>query len=265
MKIYRARLCKEALLKIPPEESQLFLALAHLQNEISYLQRSVLWTSDFSSDNEAEVHGQLCLSFFFTKLLAGKLNEGWQLLQSHFSNNRTLSEGFHDRGSEIGVEALKDLRKYFGKSNIIHNVRNNYTFHYSPEDFINAAKDVPDDLDMYIEKGTNANSLYYFAEVLANRAMINSIDPEDIVSANQKFNAEVTKVAQLFSRFGQAFLQDIIKQHAPEIWEDRAVKVEFEDLPDFSTTQIKWFSDTSNGLQAEKHNADAMRRPKGHS
>lgn len=134
MNIYRGRLNKAELLSLPDHERKLFCAIAHLQNEINILLRAVLWSSDFSSDNEAEIQGQVSTSLFFVKLLAGKLREGWTLLEKFFFSHKSLSNDFRAHASLKQKEALEALSRYFGKANVIHDVRTDFAFHYSPED-----------------------------------------------------------------------------------------------------------------------------------
>lgn len=249
MKIYRARLSKQGILSIPEQERRLFLALAHLQNEIRFLTRAVLWSSDFSSQNEAEVHGQTSLSFFFCKLLAGKLREGWELLQSHYFNNRQLSTRFHAQASPDLSDSLKELGRYFAKGNLLHEVRNDFAFHYSPSDLDSELGDTPDELDLYVEEGTDANTLYYFAEVLANRAVLRRVNLPELPEAMTRFNKELTDIATRFSRFNNAVLSYIAAQHKSMVWKEGKSEIEFQDLPTFVDVRFPWFADTSKGLR----------------
>ena len=253
MEIFRGRLDKTAVLQIPERERQLFLSIANLQNEISILLRAVLWSSyNISSGNEAEAHGQISTSFFFVKILAGKLKEGWILLEKGFFIDRVLSRDFRSTATPPQVEALDALKKYFGKTSILHNVRTNFAFHYSPDELDAVLAAVSDELDLYIEHGGSANTLYYFAEVLANHAVLKRIDPADLAVAMQRLHNETVTVAGQFARFGQAFMSYVIKRQGPSIWKGTAIPVSFDKLPSFSEVRFPWFTDTTDGLSNKK-------------
>lgn len=113
MYVYRGRLNKAEVLRLPDHERTLFCAIAHLQNEISILLRAVLWSSDFSSDNQAEIQGQISTSLFFVKLLAGKLREGWTLLEKFFFRYQSLSSDFLAHANPKQKAALEALSRYF--------------------------------------------------------------------------------------------------------------------------------------------------------
>ncbi len=252
MNIYRGRLNKAELLRLPDHERILFCAIAHLQNEISILLRAVLWSSDFSSDNQAEIQGQISTSLFFVKLLAGKMREGWTLLEKFFFSHKLLSSDFQVHANHKQKEALEALSRYFGKGNVIHDVRTDFAFHYSPESLDAVLASTPDELDLYIEEEGNANSLYYFAEVLANRAVLDRVNVSNGKDAMDRFIGEVVTVAEQFTRFGQAFMSYVIKRQGQSIWQEPAKCVQFSILPSFSEMRFPWFTDTTDGLRRKK-------------
>jgi hypothetical protein len=248
MTVFRAKLKKEKLLEIPEIERNLFISLAHLQNEIRFSLYGVVWTHDFSSENEAIVQSQIAFNFFYLRILAGKLHEGWQLLQKHFFSNQTLSIEFNSNGSEEARNALKELKKYFSKKNAISEIRNNLSFHYNPGDLLKPINEMKEDLDLYISKDNDANTLYYFAEALANWAVISKVDNPENLNPLELINGEVTSIAKIFNTFNKLFMSFIIKKYKPEIWDGVAEKVVLENLTKFREVHIPLFTDTSDGF-----------------
>lgn len=176
MRVYNVKLSKDALLGVPENERTFFLSLAHLANEINALQKLVLWSCDFSSQNPAFDKGQTALSFMLLKLLAGKLNEANELLQKKF-HGLSVSRDYEPSLSEEARDALSKIKSYFGRENLIHKVRKNYAFHYSPDELAAVLPSVSEDIDLYIDSAERIlKNLYYFAEVLANTAMLSGID-----------------------------------------------------------------------------------------
>lgn len=248
MNIYKGRLDKDEVLQVPQQERRFFLTITHIQNEINILLRAVLWSSDYSSENEAEVQGQISTSLFFVKLLAGKLKEGWTILNKSFFSDKSLSSDFRAHATPEQIDHLDELSRYFGKTNLLHEVRTDFAFHYSPSELDDVLPTVSDELDLYIEQDGNANTLYYFAEVLANRAIISRIDASDEVEALKRLRDEVVMVSGHFTRFGQAFMSYVIKRHSPSIWKDTAIPISFKKLLSFSKIRFPWFADTTGGL-----------------
>lgn len=248
MSIYRARLNKEALQKIPEAERKFFITIAHLQNEIRFSLYGVVWSHDFTSENEVEIQGQISINFFYLKILAGKLSEGWQLIQSYYNGNKSIALDFNSNGSEEAKSLLKEIKKYFSKNNAIHDIRNNFSFHYSPDDLINQLDETPDKLDMYISEENDANTLYYFAEILSNRAVIEKLDFSDEVNPIEAIYDELIRVAKKFNKFNILYMKYVVGKYSPDIWEDSAEPIEIENLTEFSKVRIPIFTDTSNGF-----------------
>jgi len=246
--IYRARLNKEALQKIPEPERKLFVAIAHLQNEIRFALYGVVWSHDYNSENEVEVQGQISINFFYLKILAGKLSEGWQLIQKYYNGNKSIACDFNANGSDKGLVLLKELKQYFSKSNPIHDIRNSLSFHYSPDDLIKEIAGTPDDFDLYISKENDANTLYYFAEILSNRAALTKLDIPSDTNPLDAINAELLGVAKKFNMFNMLYMKYVVGKYSPDIWDCPAEKVEIEGLPEFSKIRIPLFTDTSNGF-----------------
>jgi len=133
------------------------------------------------------------------RLLTGKLYEVWQLFGSAFFATKisAIYEPLFDKESQ---EAFLELKRYFGKSNLISTVRNKHAFHYSveqiPAGFAKLVEDIP--LDIYISE-FNSNTMYAFADDILNTAMLESIVPGDHHKAMESYMEETSKVSGLFA------------------------------------------------------------------
>jgi hypothetical protein len=248
MTVYKAKFNKVTLETLPARERSLFLALAHLANEIRALEKLVLWSGQLESQNDAQVSGQTSLMFMFLKLLAGKLKEGHKLLQKGFFGTG-ISRDY--KLSKEAQDALGEIKNYFDRRNTIHRVRNKFAFHYSPDEMDRVLPGLPDELEVYIQEEGSANNLYYFAEVLANRALLRSIQVEDDQNAYHQLMEEIVKVTHWFTIVCDALMTEFLRRHIDGIWEGHAEEVSFNDLPLFQSVQIPWFTDTS-GLSLDK-------------
>jgi hypothetical protein len=250
MTVYLTKLDKAVLDTILPDERSLFLSLAHLANEIRALQKLFLWSNNFTSNNDAETKGQTTLSLMIVKLLAGKLNEGHKLLKVGYFD-LPIEFDYQVNISSEAKDAIANIRLYFNnRNNVIRNVRNRQAFHYSPRDVDKMLPNLSEDLELYIQKDGSANNLYYFAEVLADRALLHSINPQDQQAAMQDLMEDVRKAAHWFTVACDSLLNAFVRRHVDTIWEGNAIEIIFDDLRPFSTVQIPWFTDTS-GLTIE--------------
>jgi hypothetical protein len=251
MNVFQGKLSKEALLNIPKAERNNFIAVAHMQNEIRFCLYGVIWSHDFSSNIEAVVHGQLALNFFYLKTLAGKLNEGWEFLQKSHFKNKVLSTGFSETAENEALALLRELKRYFSGNNVINEIRNSHAFHYSPDELGEKLADLPEELDLYISKDNDANTLYYLAEALANQRVVDRLNLGEYQNPLDAIYSEIIGVAKIFKKFNMLYLKHFIKKYNPEIWECPVERVEFDILQEFSKVSVPFFTDTSKGLIQE--------------
>lgn len=252
MTVYRARLRKDALRALPTEERRLFLSLGHVVNEVNGLRKLLIWSSDFSSDSEVIVQGKISFALISVRLLAGKAKEAFELIRKHFLNSKVISQAYLPLLSDKGSEALSDLKKYFGGSNLIASIRNEFAFHYSPAAIDDALNDIPDELDLYLEDKGQANTLYYCSEVLAGRALLKSLGANDDPSAFERLMGETVAAADSIHDFAEAFMEAFLERHKENVWDGFAKPIDLGKLPDFSSMSLTWFTDISELLKAHE-------------
>jgi len=137
------------------------------------------------------------------------------------------------------------LRMYFQSDNLIDSTRNQFSFHYSPKKMDRVLKNLTEDLKIYIETNGSANNLYYFAELLANYALLFEIDPSDWQTAFRKFKENISEIVQLFSIICDALMMQFIQLRIDDFWQDFAVEVQLEGIKSFTEIQLPWFTDTA--------------------
>lgn len=249
MSIYKSTLNKDKLLLLPEEERNLLISIAHLQNEIRFSLYGVVWTHDFTSDNKMIIEGQIAFNFYHLKILAGKLHEGWLLLNKTYFCYKSLTEEFRKDADKEAIELLGEIKSYFKKSsNSISKIRNKLAFHYSYEHLAMHLPNLQDDLNLYIAEENDANTLYYFAEALANRAVLSTFEIPDGVNPLEILNSEVIGIAKKFNKFNMHLLKFIIHKNSPEIFNGVAEKIEMNDLKLFKEVNIPFFTDTREGF-----------------
>lgn len=245
MRIFKGTLDKQALLAVPERERRLFLACAHFQNELNILHRAVVWSSDFTSNNEAMRSGQLAMTLFYVRLMAGKLHEAWKAFgKLMFSSPETIA--LQASLSPRGREALKRLKKYFGGRNLIAGIRNDFAFHFTPEALEDQLRKTEEPLSLYVENKTGVNTLVYFAEVLATFAISDRADSRGLEMGLDAVVREVGEIGGEFVSLSDSLLHVLLTRFGAEVWQGAASEVELPPLKQFDSVEMPWFVDTSD-------------------
>lgn len=243
-KLYKLIIEKDGLNSIEATERSFFFALGHVANEINMLSKQVVWCSDFSSESDHIVKGQITLSLFSYRTLAGKLNEGNELIRNAFLSKK-FAKSYVNSFNEEANEALNKIKRYFGSTNIVNKIRNNHSFHYSADNFNNNMDDLPDDLEIYLHK-TQGNSLYYASEVLASSAMIKSCGKSDFSKLFDEIVSELIHVSKLILSFSHQFMRAFMDKHSKILVKEDLEEIDLGEVPLFSEVQMPWFVAINN-------------------
>jgi hypothetical protein len=150
---------RKDLLKVPRSDRLLFIGLAHIYNEINAISKLLRWSATGDPDNIAGRHGQIANIYLFIQLLAGKLFESWEVFKRIYYKSK-LSIIYNKRLDPKASKALDFIKDYFVKQKLIKEIRNFYSFHYSPEKLDDALEKSDIELDIYLERGLSPNNLF---------------------------------------------------------------------------------------------------------
>ena len=185
---------KRQLYTIPEEERTLMILLGHLSNETNILHKLLIFCqTEVDSDIVRKAHTSQAL--LIARIYVGKLFEGWRMLGKIFFASK-LSKEYEPLLSETGKSALNNLKQYFGKKNLIEEVRNSYSFHYTSEEVAEQLNLFDDDtvFETFVANDI-ANSLNYLSEEIVSRAMLNRIDSKNDFTAMTRFMDELLEVS----------------------------------------------------------------------
>jgi len=204
MKLHVWKIGKANFEGVPEPERTIIIGIGHIQNEVNVLQKILFWTSPSLDDPEIFRKAQSSQAMTIAKVLAGKLWEAWQFLQTSYFASR-ISADYDQILREDGKEALEYIKQYFRRVNIVANIRNKFSFHYSVEQFRKGFSLPPEAEDWQILLSeARGNSLYYLGDLIAGYAMLNLIDPTDHSNAIQRLIKELTDISRCFMTFGDA-------------------------------------------------------------
>lgn len=215
MTIYQVRFSKTELSKLPEDEQIFLLQLTHFLNEISMLHKCLVMSGNgLGTSNDIERQGQVALALFFLRLLAGKLKEGWEMLQKgYFGSKSRLSQYYESELPPIGRDSLKKLKQYFARENAINFIRDELSFHYGKgkiKEVLNRTSDT-DNFEMVLSE--EATSLYSFSDFMVHKALFEYFEPSGIEKSLKKLMDEVVRdVSKWFLDFGGECLLITVKK-----------------------------------------------------
>lgn len=117
-------------------------------------------------------------SFIIARLLAGKLWEGWELMRKAYFSTK-LSLMIESKLPEDTKDALGNLKKYFGKKNVIDSVRNEFAFHYNAQRVRTQLFLVEETDNLKIYAAETEDVLFQFSEIIVGSAMLGAVQTGD--------------------------------------------------------------------------------------
>lgn len=241
LKVTRLRIDKAALLQVDLPERTFFLGAAHLVNELNALHRLLIWSANGLSGSEPQHKAQLALSMRLLRILGATLWEGWQMLEKTFFKSK-VSAGYEPELVEASRIDLQELKRYFGRRSLLRTVRNEFGFHYAPELLEEALNKLGtgETLDLYL---ADANNLYFFAEMLANMAMTDAVNEDDLEKGFERIMKEIVEVSGWLLGFLDGALAVFLGRHSRAVIDVKGRQdFELQELPDFDQVTIPWYS-----------------------
>ena len=234
MDIKRLSISKKEIEKIQPEHERVFfLLMLNFVTEINVFQKLLLYSIKYPR-SEIQKQAKVQMSINLLYVLAGKLYEGWKLIDEtrHGSRkpkkgqpNKKFSENwfpikYKSRLTPKGKKSLKFLENYFSHKNDLRTIRDQFSFHF---DFPKAKKLFNksnfDSISLYVPSGSGE----IFST--ANYVFLEEFFSELGQTSEQGFSLLLDNILNVSSNFTQ-----IIADYAGIIRKDFLKDSEFESL-----------------------------------
>ncbi len=247
MKLYKVNL-QQIKGKLNNDEKALLAYMGNLHNEIIFLLNAYLCTKNAQKENAEDVIkiAQLCQGQFFIELLAGKLWEGRKIF--NFEGIKLcLSKTYYEKMDSKKKHAIKNLKRKIDKSDWLKKIRNKYANHYDNKIADDLSKKFDDmkahDLCLFASK-TNANSLYYFAELAMLQTMTGADDAkaddaESILKTLKDVFQEVIDISRAFLTCIGYIFNTALKIHG--IDESAFEEIDIPDPPSYRDRELPYF------------------------
>jgi hypothetical protein len=239
MRLLRVDFKRSELDKLPIDEQVFFVQLTHLINELTILQKYVIFSANtMSSSTGIQRSAQTIQTLFLLRAMAGKLNEGWKILKKSYFGAK-LSKSYDNVLSHTAKDSLEELKKYFTKNNIIREIRNNYAFHYDSEKVKEEIKHIhQDEVQTVFVSEDSGNCLFAFADTIINRSLLNAVNAADPYQAMDTLVEEIAvKVCRWFQDFGHGWVEAVCRKLGFKSTTD----VEMQNVPAIGDIGLPYF------------------------
>lgn len=196
--IYKIRVSKDRLRAMPAGERSLFILLGYAANQLNLFSKLTLFSLNNTAKKEPESFLSGAQSQMLLRMVIGILHEGWTKIIAKRLLGTPLAKDYIPRLDQGGRDALDALKKlFFGSSNILTSIRNNYAFHH-PYDadveaaFERTASDPNWDSEWnWFFSNSNFNSFYFVSDIIVVNGIMQGIGEADMFAAQERLMGEV--------------------------------------------------------------------------
>lgn len=238
MKMYKLSVTKGELKSLSDTEILFFVEIGRLLNEINILHK-VTYFPRHDAKSTLEIKAYNLQTFVFLTISIGKLREAWDLIVNLFIKGKnSLCAQYEPLLEPEGKECFKSLKRYFGRENLIHKVRN-ITFHY---DFKRTQQQLAKASDshvfeMYLSEN-QGNCLYGMSFTLSLFSLSDLTNADDAKAALETVFNEAQEVSKWFTVFLNYCFLAIAKKHNLDV---PLTEVEIRDKIKLSDFRLPFF------------------------
>jgi hypothetical protein len=248
IEIYQIKFSKAHLDTAPEDERIFHLMAGQLANDLNLLTKQLVFAMNPVDGPDVCRRVNTALAMLLVRQLAGRLNEGWKIIESQFN---PMYKRYKETLSETGKESHSKIKKYFNtKDNLIFLIRNKVAFHTDAKNTHKAYNDIPSNevLVDYLSEH-RGNCLYYSSELLSMMSMLALVKEGDWQIALDTLSREVTDTADLFCEFildfMRAFMEKYVERHLGDIDDDKII---LRSQPSIYSVQIPFFCEPPKKL-----------------
>jgi hypothetical protein len=210
--VAKVRLSAEQLAAIPVSERRFLVAAGRFANEIAVLSKLAWWCSKDGDVQKFDGPPRLSQGLTLLLLLAGKLNEGWNMIGEAY--NRDLGQEYASLLDEESKASLKELGRYFSRTNRIYQARNAFGFHYDVAAIERALEPLSQYPGAELYFGHHhLNNFYGISEVALQESVAREMNANDPRAGIEGLMDDTAAVTHHFLQFIDGFVHVLLEKH----------------------------------------------------
>jgi hypothetical protein len=245
--VFRIPLTKAHLDQIPHDERVFYLMAGQLSNDVNILTKLVWFAFNQHMTTDGVVkEAALSQTLLLIKLLAGKLYEGHSLIAKSFSGKK-LYQKYKDYLNADGLDGLQRINRYFGNpDNVVKKIRHWFAFHFEEKEIDAIYDTFPPNGELPEYWGTEyaGYNLFFGAESITLRAMMNITGEADLTKALLKIFGETTEASIWFGKFVQNYTSLMLSIFVGMTQQDvdlRAPRITLANEPKIDQVPLPYF------------------------
>jgi hypothetical protein len=214
--VYRVPISKKQFQSIPSDERALLFVAGHILNQVSVFMKLVRFSTNSDPTNPIEERISAAQSQLILRCLIGVLVEAWEFIRRPMNQKiiGTQLENIDDDGRT----SYDKLKKQFGKSGLLYDLRNNFLYHNpKPAALDKAFESIPadEDWEWYLSEA-NTNSFYFSCELAMGYAIMGATGEPLHIGAFGTVMQEVMQAANTLPYFLMPLMKAILTKHLGE-------------------------------------------------
>jgi hypothetical protein len=247
IQVYRIPVPKDRLRSMPKAERAFLLLLGYAANQLWMLQKLLVFSSNKTPPNNAEQYLSAAQTQMLLRYIVGILNETWLLIERLFIS-RPLGNDYQSLLDADGQQALANLKRQFGASNLLNKIRNDFAFHYPKEAEVEEAfktafedSDLDDHWNIYLSEH-GFNSFFFLSDLIMIHGIRKGTGSSNLIDAQKKVLKEAVSAVHNVFEFSKAFTAAVwIKNFGAEMLAKDVINV--NDAPKIGHVWIPFFVD----------------------
>jgi hypothetical protein len=232
----------KGLLDAASEDERMFHVMAgQLANDLNILTKlmAMAMAMDPVGKHVVLIRANSTLVVLMIRLIAGRLNEGWELIRRSFL---PLHKKYESDLTPEAMRCLEELKKYFRKENLINKMRKKIAFHADGNTVREGYRAFSHD-DTFVDYHSpfHGNCLYYSAEKIGGSAMLQLAGSrDDPQKAVNQIVDEINLISKLFGDFILDFMKVFMVRYVAHAIAE-IDQITIADGPPLDTVTIPFF------------------------
>ena len=242
--VYRVPISKKQFQLIPSDERALLFVAGHVLNQVSVFIKLVRFSTNSDPTNPIEERVSAAQSQLILRCLIGVIAEAWEFIRRPM-NQKIIGNYLKDVDDD-GRTSYDKLKKQFGKSGLLHDLRNGFLYHYPKPAVLDKAFELipaDEDWEWYLSEA-NTNSFYFSCELAIGYGIMSATDEPLHVGAFGTVMQQVMQAANTLPYFLMPLMKAILTKHLGEAILHPLPGTVIENAPQLGQFWLPFFAGT---------------------